>query len=161
MLLFPFVVARLRLSLQPGVQLVCHVAQVISGEAQALSLIRVVLGYSLVNLLKEHLYLIDQPLTVPFRGLAPYECVFVCLRLHLRAVDILHGKADESLPGKHYDKLGEHLVYLVLHPVAEAVDGVEVRLVVACRPYEVDVALQRALDCGMNRCCSCSRKGWT
>ncbi len=44
-----------------------------------------------------------------------------------------------------YDKLGEHLVYLVLHPVAEAVDGVEVRLVVACQPYEVDVALQRAL----------------
>ena len=46
---------------------------------------------------------------------------------------------------KKEDELGEDVVYLVLHTVAETVDGNEVRLLVAGQPDEVDVTLQGLL----------------
>jgi len=47
-----------------------------------------------------------------------------------------------ALVREHDYKLGEQFVYLILHSVAETVDGVEVRLFVACQPYKMYVMLQ-------------------
>lgn len=84
-------------------------------------------------------------LALPLHRLAPYEGVLVRLRLYLRAVYILHVQRDQPLGTKKEDELGKDVVYLVLHTVAETVDGNEVRLLVAGQPDEVDVTLQSLL----------------
>ena len=68
------------------------------------------------------------------------------LRLYLRAVDVLHVKADQTTLGKDQHQLREHVVDLVLDAQAEAVDCDEVGLLVARQPDVVDVAAERLLN---------------
>lgn len=100
---------------------------------------------TVVILREQHPYLLHQLGAVPLHRLAPYEGVLVRLRLYLRAVYILHVQRDQPLGTKKEDELGEDVVYLVLHAVAETVDGDEVRLLVARQPDEVHVTLQGLL----------------
>ena len=48
-------------------------------------------------------------------------------------------QTDETFQRKYDYHLGEDVVYLILHVVTEAVDGDEVRLLVTCKPYVMDI----------------------
>ena len=115
-------------------------------EADRLVRRGLVLGYRLVNLGEQRLDLFHEPRTVPLNRLAPDERVPVGLRLNLCAVDVLNVEGHQPLRVQQQDKLGEHLVDLILHSVAEAVDSDEVGLLVARKPDEVDVAPERRLN---------------
>ena len=82
----------------------------------------------------------------PFSALGARIATHGGLRLDLRAVNVLHVESHQPLRVQQQYKLGEHLVDLVLHAVAEAVDGDEVGLLVARKPDEMDVTLERGLD---------------
>ena len=85
---------------------------------------------------------LHQAFTVPLDGLFPHESILVGLGFNLRSVNIFHVQADEPFGGKQKDDLGEHFVDFLLHTVAEAVDGNEVRFLVPGQPYIMDVAVE-------------------
>ena len=123
-------------------QLVCNLCQGLRGKAYRLVIGSLVLCDGVVNLREQDLYLLHQLRTVPLHCLAPYEGVLVGFRLYLGAVYILHVQRHKTFCAEKQHKLGEDVVYLGLHAVAETVDGDEVRLLIARQPDEVNVALQ-------------------
>ena len=122
-----------------------NLSQGLGGEADGLLAGGVVLRYRLVHLGEKDPYLLHQLLAVPLHGLAPDEGVLVRLGLYLGAVYVLHIEGDQPLGAQQQHQLGEQPVYLLLHAVAEPVDGDEIRLLVPRQPDEVHVALERLL----------------
>ena len=87
--------------------------------------------YTVVNLGKQRLYLVNKPGTVTFYCLTPDKCILVGLRLYLRTVHLLHVETNKSLHCKNEHKMCEYVIDLVLQTVAETVDRYEVRLFIS------------------------------
>ena len=140
-----FLILRFRLLFERLAQLVCNLSQRLRGKAYTFILCGLVLSDGIVNLREKYFHLLHQLGAVLLNRLAPNEGVLVGLRLNLRAVYVLDVQTHKALDREKQYQLGEDIVYLILHTVAETVDGDEVRLLIACQPDEVDVTLQRLL----------------
>ena len=91
-----------------------------------------VLGDALLYLLQHAEDFLLQLRLVPLHRLAPHERVLVGHGLHLRAVDVLHVKAQHPLLHQMLHNLDEQSVDLVFHvPAAEAVNRAVRRVLVA------------------------------
>ena len=145
MLLFLFLGDRLRLRSKGGVELGGHRVKQLGRKLHLILLRCIVLGYHLVYLLKQHAYLLLQSGTVLLHRLAPDEGVPVGLGLYLSTVDILYIETYKTALGKKQHHLREHGIDLLLHAVAETVDGCKVGLLIAGQPDEVDVTLETLL----------------
>ena len=88
--------------------------------------------------------LLHQAFSVPLNRFSPDERVLVGLGFNLCPVNVFHVQADEALGREQKYDLGEHFVDFLLHPVAETVDGNEVRFLVSGQPNIMDVTVKEA-----------------
>ena len=129
----------LRRFLQRPVELIGHGHKVCRREILHVVTLGVFLRYGFVYLFKEGFNLGRQLGTVLLGAFAPYESVSVGLRFDLCTVDIFHVKGNEPFLSQHDHQLCEYMVDLLFHPVAEAVDSVEVRLLITGEPDKMDI----------------------
>jgi len=66
--------------------------------------------------------------------------------LDFGTVNILDFQCNAPLFGQYQNQPCEYLVYLILNLVAEAVNGVEIRLFIPGKPHEIDVAFECCLN---------------
>ena len=126
-------------------QFLAYLRQLCRRELHRLIQGGILLGDGFVDLAQQRTYLLQQFFPVLHHRLLPHEGVLVRLGLYLRAVDVLHIKADQATLGKDQHQLREHVVDLVLDAVAEVVDRLVVGLVITGKPDEMHVPLERVL----------------
>ena len=92
------------------------------------------------------MYLLHQAFTVPLNRFSPDESVLVGFGFDLCPVNVFHIQADEIFGRKKEYGLGKHLVDFILHPVAETVDGDEIRFLISGKPDIMDVTVKELFD---------------
>ena len=127
------------------VEFIGNIHEVCRCEILSVFLPGVVLCYGFIYLFEKSLDLLHQLGTVTLGSLAPYKSIFVGLRFDFCTVNIFHVKSDESFFRQYYHQLCEYMVDFLFHTVAEAVDGVEVRLFITRQPDKMDVTLKGGL----------------
>ena len=101
------------------------------------------------------MYLLHQAFTVPLNRFPPDESILIGFGLNLCPVNVFHIQADEAFGREKEYGLGKHLVDFILHPVAETVDGDEIRFLISGKPDIMDVTVKELFDfSGRSRCCS-------
>jgi hypothetical protein len=80
------------------------------------------------------MYLLHQAFTVPLNRFSPDESVLVGFGFDLCPVNVFHIQADEAFGREKNYGLRKHLVDFLLHPVAETVDGNEIRFLISGKP---------------------------
>ena len=88
------------------------------------------------------MYLLHQAFTVPLNRFSPDESVLVGFGFDLCPVNVFHIQADEAFGREKNYGLRKHLVDFRLHPVAETVDGNEIRFLISGQPDIMDVTVK-------------------
>ena len=91
------------------------------------------------------MYLLHQAFTVPLNRFSPDESVLVGFGFDLCPVNVFHIQADEAFGREKKYGLRKHLVDFLLHPVAETVDGNEIRFLISGQPDIMDVTVKKLL----------------
>ncbi len=92
------------------------------------------------------MYLLHQAFTVPLNRFPPDESILIGFGLNLCPVNVFHIQADEAFGREKEYGLGKHLVDFLLHPIAETVDGNEIRFLISGKPDIMDVTMNRAMN---------------
>ena len=92
------------------------------------------------------MYLLHQAFTVPLNRFPPDESILIGFGLNLCPVNVFHIQADEAFGREKEYGLGKHLVDFILHPVAETVDGNEIRFLISGKPDIMDVTVKELFD---------------
>jgi len=92
------------------------------------------------------MYLLHQTFTVPPNRFPPDESILVGFGFNLCPVNVFHIQADEAFGREKEYGLGKHLVDFLLHPVAETVDGDEIRSLISGKPDIMDVTVKELFD---------------
>ena len=92
------------------------------------------------------MYLLHQAFTVPLNRFSPDESILVGLGLNLCPVNVFHIQTDEAFGREKEYGLGKYLVDFLLHPVAETVDGNEVRFLISSQPDIMNVTVKKSFD---------------
>lgn len=92
------------------------------------------------------MYLLHQALSVPLNRFSPDESILVGFGFNLCSVNVFHIQADEAFGREKEYGLGKYLVDFLLHPVAETVDGNEIRFFISGQPDIMDVAVKEFFD---------------
>ena len=107
------------------------------------------------------MYLLHQAFTVPLNRFSPDESVLVGFGFDLCPVNVFHIQADEAFGREKNYGLRKHLVDFLLHPVAETVDGNEIRFLISGQPDIMDVTVKELFQfSGRSRCCSYRHTEW-
>ena len=77
------------------------------------------------------MYLLHQAFTVPLNRFPPDESILIGFGLNLCPVNVFHIQPDEAFGREKEYGLGKYLVDFLFHPVAETVDGNEIRFLIA------------------------------
>jgi hypothetical protein len=88
------------------------------------------------------MYLLHQTFTVPLNRFSPDESILVGFGFNLCPVNVFHIQADEAFGREKKYGLRKHLVDFRLHPVAETVDGNEIRFLISGQPDIMDVTVK-------------------
>ena len=92
------------------------------------------------------MYLLHQAFTVPLNRFSPDESILIGFGLNLCPVNVFHIQADEAFGREKEYGLGKHLVDFILHPVAETVDGNEIRFLISGQPDIMDVTVKELFN---------------
>ena len=92
------------------------------------------------------MYLLHQAFTVPLNRFSPDESVLVGFGFDLCPVNVFHIQADEAFGREKEYGLRKHLVDFLLHPVAETVDGNEIRFLISGQPDIMDVTVKELFN---------------
>src|SRR3712207_8631671 len=90
------------------------------------------------------MYLLHQTFTVPLNRFSPDESILVGFGFNLCPVNVFHIQTDEAFGREKEYGLGKYLVDFLLHPVAETVDGNEIRFLISGQPDIMDVTVKRS-----------------
>jgi len=88
------------------------------------------------------MYLPHQAFTIPLNRFSPDESVLVGFGFNLCSVNVFHIQTEETFEREKKYGLGKHLVDFLLHPVAETVDGNEIRLLISGKPDIMNVTMK-------------------
>ena len=92
------------------------------------------------------MYLLHQTFTVPLNRFSPDESILVGFGFNLCPVNVFHIQADEAFGREKKYGLRKHLVDFRLHPVAETVDGNEIRFLISGQPDIMDVTVKELFN---------------
>ena len=92
------------------------------------------------------MYLLHQTFTVPLNRFSPDESILIGFGLNLCPVNVFHIQADEAFGREKNYGLRKHLVDFLLHPVAETVDGNEIRFLISGQPDIMDVTVKELFN---------------
>jgi len=92
------------------------------------------------------MYLLHQAFTVPLNRFSPDESILIGFGLNLCPVNVFHIQPDEAFGREKEYGLGKYLVDFLFHPVAETVDGNEIRFLISGKPDIMDVTMKELFN---------------